>query len=103
MAYSCLHALPRRLACSLAASALFFAISIPAADAQQRAAQRPVQREPAASDLHWWPVRKNVWMLVGAGTNIAASVGPDGVLLVNAATRNRRRASSRPSKICKRS
>ena len=85
MAYSCLLALPRRLACSLAATALLLAGSIPAADAQQRAAQqRPVQREPAASDLHWWPVRKNVWMLVGAGTNIAASVGPDGVLLVNA-------------------
>ena len=31
-------------------------------------------------------MRKNIWMLVGAGTNIAASVGPDGVLLVNAGT-----------------
>jgi glyoxylase-like metal-dependent hydrolase (beta-lactamase superfamily II) len=28
-------------------------------------------------------VRKNIWMLVGAGANIAASVGPDGVFLVN--------------------
>jgi glyoxylase-like metal-dependent hydrolase (beta-lactamase superfamily II) len=84
MAYPCLHALPRRIACSLAATALFFAAAIPTADAQQRSAQqRPVQREPASSDLHWWPVRKNVWMLVGAGTNIAASVGPDGVMLVN--------------------
>jgi glyoxylase-like metal-dependent hydrolase (beta-lactamase superfamily II) len=31
-------------------------------------------------------VRENIWMLVGAGTNIAASVGPDGVMLVNAGT-----------------
>jgi glyoxylase-like metal-dependent hydrolase (beta-lactamase superfamily II) len=62
------------------------AASIPAADAQQRAAQqRPVQRgAESAGDVHWWPVRRNIWMLVGAGTNIAASVGPDGVLLVNA-------------------
>jgi glyoxylase-like metal-dependent hydrolase (beta-lactamase superfamily II) len=29
-------------------------------------------------------VRENIWMLVGAGANITASVGPDGVLLVNA-------------------
>jgi glyoxylase-like metal-dependent hydrolase (beta-lactamase superfamily II) len=61
---------------------------VPQAGAQQQRAapqQRPVQRSgESAGDLHWWPVRKNIWMLVGAGTNIAASVGPDGVLLVNA-------------------
>jgi glyoxylase-like metal-dependent hydrolase (beta-lactamase superfamily II) len=34
--------------------------------------------------LQWWPVRENIWMLVGAGANITASVGADGVLLVNA-------------------
>jgi glyoxylase-like metal-dependent hydrolase (beta-lactamase superfamily II) len=82
------HALLRRAACSLAAAALVLASSLPAADAQQRAAQqRPVQRSgEAPAELHWWPVRKNIWMLVGAGTNIAASVGPDGVLLVNSGT-----------------
>ncbi len=62
------------LFCCLTAAA-----SLPAA-AQQRAAQRG-ESQP---ELHWWPVRDNIWMLVGAGTNIAASVGPDGVLLVNA-------------------
>ena len=51
----------------------------PSAEAQQRA-QRGGE---SAAELHWWPVRENIWMLVGAGTNIAASVGPDGVLLVN--------------------
>jgi glyoxylase-like metal-dependent hydrolase (beta-lactamase superfamily II) len=68
--------------CSLAAAAQ------PAGAQQQRAAQqqRPVQRGESAGELHWWPVRRNIWMLVGAGTNIAASVGPDGVLLVNAGT-----------------
>jgi glyoxylase-like metal-dependent hydrolase (beta-lactamase superfamily II) len=81
-----LLALLRRAACALAVTASLLAASIPAADAQQRAAQqRPVQRGgESAGDVHWWPVRRNIWMLVGAGTNIAASVGPDGVLLVNA-------------------
>jgi glyoxylase-like metal-dependent hydrolase (beta-lactamase superfamily II) len=80
------YALLRRAACSLAAIALSLAVAMPAANAQQRAAQqRPAQRgAEGAGELHWWPVRKNLWMLVGAGTNIAASVGPDGVLLVNA-------------------
>ena len=55
----------------------------PAAAQTQKAAPRSA--EPAA-DLHWWPVRKNIWMLVGAGTNITASVGPDGVMLVNSGT-----------------
>lgn len=36
------------------------------------------------AELNWWPVRENIWMLVGAGANITASVGPDGVFLVNA-------------------
>jgi glyoxylase-like metal-dependent hydrolase (beta-lactamase superfamily II) len=40
-------------------------------------------REARATDLHWWSVRNNVWMLVGAGANLTASIGPDGVLLVN--------------------
>jgi len=45
----------------------------------QRGAEEEIGTEP-----NWWPVRENIWMLVGAGTNITASVGPDGVLLVNA-------------------
>lgn len=37
----------------------------------------------AAQDVHLLPVRKNIWMLVGAGGNIAVSAGADGVLLVD--------------------
>jgi cyclase len=48
---------------------------------QLRASDRA--RAEVGSELHWWPIRKNVWMLVGAGANITASVGPDGVFLVN--------------------
>src|SRR6185503_7809653 len=71
-----------RAVCSFAAAAaatLAAALTAPAG-AQPRTAQRGGE---SVAELHWWPVRKNIWMLVGAGTNIAASVGPDGVLLVN--------------------
>jgi glyoxylase-like metal-dependent hydrolase (beta-lactamase superfamily II) len=57
------------------------------ANAQSTAGQQrraTPSRAEVPAELHWWPVRKNIWMLVGAGTNIAASVGPDGVFLVNA-------------------
>jgi glyoxylase-like metal-dependent hydrolase (beta-lactamase superfamily II) len=78
-----LNALVRRAAASLTVAACLLLAATPPAEAQQRAAQRGGE---SAGELHWWPVRKNIWMLVGAGTNIAASVGPDGVLLVNAGT-----------------
>jgi cyclase len=85
MAHAIAFTLLRRAALVLAAFALMAAVLPRVAGAQQRAAQqRPAQRGESPVDLHWWPVRKNIWMLVGAGTNIAASVGPDGVLLVNA-------------------
>lgn len=64
----------------LAVAALLTLAVVQPAAAQQRAAQRSGE---SAGELRWWPVRKNIWMLVGAGTNIAASIGPDGVLLVN--------------------
>jgi len=43
-------------------------------------------RSPAASAaaLHVLPIRGNVFLLVGAGANVTVSVGPDGVLLVDA-------------------
>jgi cyclase len=71
--------------CTFAALALAAAVLVGVPEAPASAQQRGAQRE-TAGELHWWPVRRNVWMLVGAGTNIAASVGPDGVLLVNAGT-----------------
>jgi glyoxylase-like metal-dependent hydrolase (beta-lactamase superfamily II) len=36
------------------------------------------------TEIHVLPVRGNVYMLVGAGGNIAASIGRDGILLVDA-------------------
>src|SRR5262245_51497349 len=37
-------------------------------------------------DVHVLPVKGNVYMLVGAGANIALQVGDDGVLLVDTGT-----------------
>lgn len=44
------------------------------------------QAPTAASDLKVMHVQGNVHMIVGAGPNIAASVGPQGVLLVDSGT-----------------
>jgi len=34
-------------------------------------------------EIHTWAVRGNVYMLVGSGSNIVVSIGPDGALLVD--------------------
>jgi glyoxylase-like metal-dependent hydrolase (beta-lactamase superfamily II) len=72
-------------AITLGLAAAFAAVAVMSpeqAAAQQRRNAAP--RAEVKAEIHWWPVRKNIWMLVGAGANIAASVGPDGVFLVNA-------------------
>lgn len=53
---------------------VLLALALPAA------AQVELSTDP---DLHILPVQGNVYMLVGAGGNIALSVGPDGILLVD--------------------
>ncbi len=40
----------------------------------------------ADGEVHVLPVQGNIYMLVGAGGNIAASIGKDGILLVDAGT-----------------
>ena len=39
---------------------------------------------PADGEIHVLPVQGNIYMLVGAGSNIAVSVGPDGAIVVDA-------------------
>jgi cyclase len=46
------------------------------------AAQQPAR--PAASELRVLPIRGNIFLISGAGANITASVGKDGVMLVDA-------------------
>ena len=43
-------------------------------------------QSPRDGEVHVLPVQGNIYMLVADGTNITASVGPDGVLLVNTGT-----------------
>ena len=41
------------------------------------------QAKPAAGDIRVLPIRGNIYLLSGAGANVVASVGKDGVLLVD--------------------
>ena len=65
----------------LVAACAILASAWPEPAAAQRNANR--NRAEVSTDPQWWPVRDNIWMLVGAGANVTASVGPDGVFLVN--------------------
>jgi glyoxylase-like metal-dependent hydrolase (beta-lactamase superfamily II) len=53
-----------------------------AADARKRIADQ----SPRDGQVHVMPVQGNVFMLIADGTNITASVGADGVLVVNTGT-----------------
>jgi len=46
----------------------------------------PMVQPPPAGEIEVLPVRGNIYALIGAGSNLLASVGPDGVLLVDAGT-----------------
>ena len=46
-------------------------------------AQTPARTD---SELHVMPVQGNIYMLIGAGGNITASIGKDGILLVDSGT-----------------
>ena len=43
----------------------------------------PATAEPTDGEIHVQPVQGNVYMLIGAGANITASIGPDGIMLVD--------------------
>jgi cyclase len=59
-------------------------------DAQQREVRpttftrAPMIQPPPAGEVEVLPIRGNLFALFGAGSNIVASVGPDGVMLVDA-------------------
>jgi glyoxylase-like metal-dependent hydrolase (beta-lactamase superfamily II) len=65
----------RALALVIAAAAL---LALP--ERVDLGAQQPAQ---AASDVHILPVRGNIWMLSAGGSNIVASIGKDGIMLVD--------------------
>jgi len=52
-------------------------------------AQPAVQQNNGRSGLQVLPVRGNIYMVVGAGSNIVLQVGPDGVLIVDSGSGER--------------
>ena len=74
-------------------------VAMPAAVVPVRAQQPPLQAA-AAGELRVLPVRGNIYLMSGAGGNITASVGKDGVLLVDsglaAMARQAARRGARP-------
>ena len=54
--------------------------------AQQRGQPAQQNQNAANAQLEILPIRGNLYMLAGAGGNIALSVGPDGVLMVDTGT-----------------
>jgi len=67
---------------SLAALALILSIG---AGAKLALSQQPAQTS-SDGEVHVLPVQGNIYMLVGAGANITAQVGKQGILLVDAGT-----------------
>ena len=67
---------------SLAALALLLSIG---AGAKLALSQQPAQTS-SDGEVHVLPVQGNIYMLVGAGANITAQVGQQGILLVDAGT-----------------
>jgi glyoxylase-like metal-dependent hydrolase (beta-lactamase superfamily II) len=66
---------------------LLASLAMGMAHAQQRGQQAQQNRQNAAPpQLEILPIRGNLYMLAGAGGNIALSVGPDGVLMVDTGT-----------------
>jgi glyoxylase-like metal-dependent hydrolase (beta-lactamase superfamily II) len=59
------------------------ALSVPLSKSANPVEKRIADQGPRDGEVHVMPVQGNVYMLIADGTNIAASVGADGVVLVN--------------------
>jgi hypothetical protein len=59
------------------------ALAVPASRSAISAEKLIAAQSPRDGDVHILPVQGNVYMLVTDGTNVTASLGPDGVTLVN--------------------
>ena len=59
------------------------AATVPASRSAVPIAKAINDQAPRDADVHLLPVQGNVYMLIADGVNLAASVGPDGMLLVN--------------------
>lgn len=73
-----------RTAAVVAAIVLAFLLS--PLSAQNQSSTTPRQPSVTVGEVHVLPVKGNVYMVVGAGGNIAIQVGEDGVLMVDTGT-----------------
>jgi glyoxylase-like metal-dependent hydrolase (beta-lactamase superfamily II) len=58
-------------------------LKVPASKSAVQPDKRIADQSPKDGQVHILPVQGNIFMLVADGTNVIASVGPQGVLLVN--------------------
>jgi glyoxylase-like metal-dependent hydrolase (beta-lactamase superfamily II) len=58
-------------------------LKVPASRSAVAADKKIADESPRDGQVHILPVQGNIYMLIADGTNITASVGPQGVLLVN--------------------
>lgn len=59
------------------------ALTVPSSKTAVSPDKNIAEQSPRDGEVHILPVQDNIYMLVADGTNITASVGPQGVLLVN--------------------
>jgi glyoxylase-like metal-dependent hydrolase (beta-lactamase superfamily II) len=59
------------------------ALAVPSSRSAVQPAKAIAEESPRDGAVHVLPVQGNIFMLVADGTNITASIGPEGVLLVN--------------------
>ena len=62
--------------------------AVPASRSAFSANERIRAQSPRDGQVHIMPVQRNVYMLIADGNNIAVSVGPDGVLMVDTGPAN---------------
>jgi glyoxylase-like metal-dependent hydrolase (beta-lactamase superfamily II) len=67
----------------LAKTATINNLTVPVSKSANDVARRIADQSPRDGQVHVMPVQGNVYMLIADGTNITASVGRDGIALVN--------------------
>jgi cyclase len=68
---------------TLNGSANVASLKVPSSKSAVQPDQKIMDQSPRDGQVHILPVQGNIYMLVADGTNVTASVGPQGVLLVN--------------------